>query len=315
MIEARDLVKRFGRRLALGGVSFDAAPGDVVGLIGPNGAGKTTSLRILASLLRPDAGVARVAGRDVALEAEAVRERIGYMPERFGLYDELTLQQYLDFFARVYGLVGAERRRQVEAALDLVDLLPKRGDRCEGLSKGARQRLFLARTLLHGPDVLLLDEPASGLDPQARLDLRALISDLAEQGKAVVLSSHVLSELEQVCTRVAVLEAGRVVFSGGLDELRSGSGGEHRVRVLLVAEEDAARAVALLTALPEAPGRSVGPIDQDGAELGFPVTATPEGVADLHRALVQGGARVFSFEVEAPSLESLFLDLTRGRIA
>lgn len=314
MIEARGLVKRYGRRLALGGVSLDAAPGDVVGLVGPNGAGKTTCLRVLASLLRPDAGSARVAGLDVVRDAEAVRGRIGYMPERFGLYDELTLEQYLDFFARVYGLVGAARRRHVEAALDLVDLLPKRHDRCEGLSKGARQRLFLSRTLLHDPDVLLLDEPASGLDPQARLDLRALLQDLAGRGKTVLLSSHVLSELEQVCSRVVVVEAGRVAFAGSLDDMRDALGGERRVRIRFVDDASAALAVSILEGLPEAPDRSLGPLDQEGSVVALPVTASPEAVADLHRALVTGGARVFTFEVEAPTLEALFLDLTRGEV-
>ncbi len=308
MIVARGLAKRFGSSLALRGVSLDAAPGDVVGLIGPNGAGKTTTIRILASLIPPDTGRAEVAGCDVVEDVEELRRRIGFMPELFGLYDELTIEQYLDFFARVYGFRGRARRRIVEEVLDLVDLAPKREDRCDGLSKGVRQRVYLARTLLHDPQVLLLDEPASGLDPQARIDLRVLLGHLQDQGKTLLVSSHILSELEQVCTRVVVIEAGRVRFAGTMAEV-SETLGEREVSLRLLDEAGALAAEALLVGHARLKANELA---RQGARLSFRLAAPPEEVAELHRELVQAGVSVFSFEVREPSLESLFLDVTRG---
>ncbi len=315
MIEAQGLARRYGRRLALAGVDLAAEPGDVLGLIGPNGAGKTTTIRILASLLRPDAGWARIAGLDVVEQVGAVRAAIGYMPELFGLYDELTVEQYLDVFARVYGFSGRARRAQLDAVLELVDLGAKRRDRCEGLSKGVRQRLYLARTLLHDPPVLLLDEPASGLDPQARIDLRALLGVLRAQGKTILISSHILSELEQVCSRVVVIEGGRLAYAGSIQEVRERLGGERRVRVRLVTPEDAARAAAALAPLVADPEWTLTPPEVEGAELRLRLSASPERVAELHRRLVAAEARVYSFEVEAQTLEALFLDVTRGQVA
>jgi ABC-2 type transport system ATP-binding protein len=308
VILARGLAKRFGSSLALRGVSLDAAPGDVVGLIGPNGAGKTTTIRILASLIPPDTGRAEVAGCDVVEDVEELRRRIGFMPELFGLYDELTIEQYLDFFARVYGSRGRARRRIVDEVLDLVDLAPKREDRCEGLSKGVRQRVYLARTLLHDPQVLLLDEPASGLDPQARIDLRVLLGHLQDQGKTLLVSSHILSELEQVCTRVVVIEAGRVRFAGTMAEV-SETLGEREVSLRLLDEAGARAAEVLLAGHATLEANELA---RHGDRLSFRLSAPPEAVAELHRDLVQAGVSVFSFEVREPSLESLFLDVTQG---
>ena len=310
MIEAYGLAKRFGRRLALRGVDLAAEAGDVLGLIGPNGAGKTTTIRILASLLAPDTGRARVAGCDVVHEVEALRANVGYMPELFGLYDELTVEQYLDFFARVYGFSGRERRRQVEGVLDLVDLNAKRLDRCEGLSKGVRQRLYLARTLLHDPKVLLLDEPASGLDPQARIDLRVLLTHLQQQGKTLLVSSHILSELEQICTRVVVIESGGVRFAGSLSEI-SESLVERRVEVRLLDEAGAESAHALLGGIELVDSDS---LEVSGSQVSFRAGGSESEIADVLGALVGAGVRVFSFEVQKPSLESLFLDVTRGEV-
>ena len=310
MIEARGLAKRYGRRLALGGLDLEAGPGDVVGLIGPNGAGKSTTIRILATLLLPDAGRATVAGLDVVQDAARLRGRVGYMPERFGLYDELSLEQYLDVFARVYGFTGRRRRGVVDQVLELTDLVPKRKDRCEGLSKGVRQRLFLAKTLLHDPQVLLLDEPSSGLDPQARIDLRALLGALREQGKTLLVSSHILSELERLCTRVAVIEGGVVRFAGSLDEAARRLGDRQRIKVRHLDEAAAERTRALL----EQDAR-VGELRREGTLVELALHAPREEVPGLHRALVEAGVPVLAFEVESPDLESLFLEVTRGMIA
>jgi len=309
VIEARGLTKRFGQRLALYDVDLEAQPGDVLGLIGPNGAGKTTTIRILASLILPDTGTARVAGCDVIGDVERLRGAVGYMPELFGLYDELTIEQYLDFFARVYGFSGRTRRAQVDGVLELVDLDRKRKDRCEGLSKGVRQRLFLARTLLHDPDVLLLDEPASGLDPQARIDLRSLLGVLTAQGKTILISSHILAELDRICNRVVVLEGGSVRYAGTLAEATARLQDEQRVRIRVLDAETAARAQALLSDYEGAEDVRV-----DGTELQLRLTVSREAVPALHSHLVQAGIPLFSFEVRVPDLESLFLDVTQGRV-
>ena len=310
MIEARGLAKRYGRRLALAGLDLDAGPGDVVGLIGPNGAGKSTTIRILTTLLLPDAGRATVAGLDVVKDAARLRERVGYMPERFGLYDELSLEQYLDVFARVYGFHARRRAAVVDQVLELTDLSGKRRDRCEGLSKGVRQRLFLAKTLLHDPQVLLLDEPSSGLDPQARIDLRALLQALREQGKTMLVSSHILSELERLCTRVAVIEGGRVRFAGSLDDVTRRLGDRRRIRIRHLDEGAAELARALLEQDPR-----VGELRREGALVELSFRAPREEVPGLHRALVQAEVPLLAFEVEAPDLESLFLEVTRGQVA
>lgn len=314
MIEARGLTKRFGKRLALDGVDLEAEPGDVLGLIGPNGAGKTTTIRILASLLLPDGGSARVGGWDVVHDVARLRGEIGYMPELFGLYDELTVEQYLDFFARVYGFSGRARQRQVEGVLELVDLQGKRNDRCEGLSKGVRQRLFLARTLLHEPRVLLLDEPASGLDPQARIDLRLLLSELQSQGKTLLVSSHILSELEQICTRVVVVEGGRVRYAGAIQEVRDTLHHDRQVRVRLLDGEGAERARALLDGL-QVEGVAISGLRREENDVHLRLAASREQVSELHRRVVEAGIPVFAFEVEQPNLESLFLDVTQGEVS
>ncbi len=310
MIEARGLVKRFGPRLAVRGVDLDAGPGDVLGLIGPNGAGKTTTIRLLASLLAPDAGVARVAGLDVVRDAPRLRAAIGFMPERFGLYDELTIEQYLEFFARVHGFKGKARGAQVDAVLELTDLVHKRADPCEGLSKGVRQRVYLAKTLLHDPAVLLLDEPSSGLDPQARIDLRALLSELAGQGKTILVSSHILTELDLICSRVAVIEGGRVRFAGTLDDVARRRAREHRVRVRALDPAHAARARDLL----EQDERVRDPELAD-RELRLVFCGDAADVPALHRRLVQGDVDVYAFEVQEPSLEDLFMEVTRGEVS
>ncbi len=304
MIEARGLVKRFGPRLAVRGVDLDAGPGDVLGLIGPNGAGKTTTIRILGTLLVPDAGMARVAGLDVVRDAPRLRAAIGFMP------DELTIDQYLEFFARVHGFKGKARRAQVDAVLELTDLTHKRGDPCEGLSKGVRQRVYLAKTLLHDPPVLLLDEPSSGLDPQARIDLRALLSELAGQGKTILVSSHILTELDLICSRVAVIEGGRVRFSGTLDDVARRRAREHRVRVRALDPAHVARARDLLEG-----DERVLDAEVDDRELRLVFCGDAAEVPALHRRLVQGDVEVYAFEVAEPSLEDLFMEVTRGEVS
>jgi ABC-2 type transport system ATP-binding protein len=309
VIEARGLAKRFGDRLVLRGIDLDAARGEVLGLIGPNGAGKTTTIKVLATLVAPDAGRARIDGKDLARDAAAIRGAIGYMPERFGLYDELSLREYLDFYARLHGLAGRSRTTRVERVLELTDLKPKAQDACEGLSKGVRQRLYVAKILLHDPAVLLLDEPASGLDPRARIEFRELLRELASQGKTILVSSHILSELEALSTRVAVVEGGLVRYSGPPRDVEAALSGTLALRVRVLEEPDAAKAAELL-------GREAGVkalrVERD--LIRFELEGPRARVPELHKTLVTAAVPVYSFEVEAPGLEALFLRVTEGKV-
>ncbi|HZV01669.1 MAG TPA: ABC transporter ATP-binding protein [Planctomycetota bacterium] len=309
MIEARALTKRFGDRLAVREIDLVAEKGCVLGLIGPNGAGKTTTIKLLATVVAPDSGTAIVDGIDALEDPAAVRAAVGYMPERFGLYDELTIEEYLEFFARLHGLRGKARALRVSRVLELADLVPKRKDPCDALSKGVRQRLYVAKTLLHDPRVLLLDEPASGLDPRARIEFRELVRELGAQGKTVLISSHILSELEAVCTKVAVIEGGRVRFAGDARDLAAQLG-VLAIKVAFLDEASAARARELIEKEPKA---SALRVERD--VLRFELPADRALVPPLHRALVEAGLPVVSFEVASPGLEQLFLRVTEGTVS
>ncbi len=309
MIEARGLTKRFGDRLALRGIDLVAERGDVLGLIGPNGAGKTTTIKVLASLVAPDSGTAIVDGVDVTVDPHAIRSTVGYMPERFGLYDELTIGEYLEFYARLHGLEPRTRNVRIERVLELSDLKNKRNDACEALSKGVRQRLYVAKTLLHDPRVLLLDEPASGLDPRARIEFRELVRELGSQGKTVLISSHILSELEAVCNKVAVIEGGRVRYQGGARDVATQLGALV-VKVTLLDEPSARKALEVIEKVPAA----VGPrIERDLVR--FELQGERALVPPIHKALVDAGLPVVSFEVASPGLEQLFLRVTEGTVS
>ncbi|MCU0275062.1 MAG: ABC transporter ATP-binding protein, partial [Acidimicrobiales bacterium] len=214
IVTARGLVKRYNGTLALGGLDLDVVAGEIFGLVGPNGAGKTTTLRILATLLVPTAGDAEVAGASIRRDPQEVRRALGYMPDSFGVYDDMKVWEYLDFFGRCHGLPADRRRRMIGDLLELVDLGPKRDTYVATLSRGMQQRLCLAHALVHDPAVLLLDEPASGLDPRARVELRELLRELRTLGKTILISSHILPELEELCTSLAIIDGGRVVAQG-----------------------------------------------------------------------------------------------------
>ena len=311
MIEVHRLVKGFGHQLAIAGLDLEAGPGDVLGLIGPNGAGKSTTLRVLATLEQADAGTVRIAGFDTRTEVEDARRSVGFMPERFGLYDELTVRDALDFFARVLGLESKDRRRRVDALLELCDLHGKASSGCGSLSKGVRQRLYVAKTLLTDPPVLLLDEPASGLDPRARIEFRELLRELASRGKTVMISSHILSELDAICTRAVVVEGGRVRFAGRMSELQSRSRAL-RMRATLLDESD----IAALAALREALERDerISEVASTGAQVMFSFAGERAELVPLLAELVTGGHPLVGFAVEDGGLESLFLEFTEGQI-
>src|SRR5688572_26599293 len=244
IVRATGLVKRYDRTLAVAGLDLDVPQGEIFGLVGPNGAGKTTTLRILATLLAPTAGDAEIAGESVRRNPAAVRRVIGFMPDVFGVYDDMKVWEYLDFFARCYGIPAARRRQMIGDLLELVDLGDKREAYVQGLSRGMQQRLCLAHTLVHDPQVLVLDEPASGLDPRARVELRELLRELRTLGKTILISSHILPELEELCTSVAIVDQGQVLAQGKVADIekRLRYGAVLRIRVLGDADAvDAAR--------------------------------------------------------------------------
>src|SRR5215468_11217616 len=214
MIETRDLTKMYGDLYALNRLTIKLERGDVYGFIGPNGAGKTTTMRILATLLNLTWGEATVCGYSIYNNAKEIRHRIGYMPDFFGVYDDMKVTEYLEFFAAAYRIKGPDRRRKVDQVLDLVDLGYKRDALVTSLSRGMNQRLGLARVLLHDPQVLLLDEPASGLDPRARIELRNLLKELRKMGKTILVSSHILPELADICNKIGIIERGVLLFDG-----------------------------------------------------------------------------------------------------
>jgi ABC-2 type transport system ATP-binding protein len=219
IVETQGLTKRYGPFVALDNLNLTIEPGVVFGFIGPNGAGKTTSMRILATLLDPTAGEARVGGYSVTREPKGVRQVLGYMPDNFGVYDNMKVWEYLDFFASTYGLPRAKRLGLIDDLLALVDLSEKKDGYVEALSRGMKQRLCLARTLVHDPQLLILDEPASGLDPRARVELRALLRQLGALGKTVIVSSHILTEMADICDHVGIIERGRLLAAGPINEL------------------------------------------------------------------------------------------------
>ncbi len=306
-VRVRGLVKRYGRFVAVDHLDLDVPAGAVFGLIGPNGAGKTTTMLSLATLLIPDEGAVAVFGADPVRRPRDVRRLVGWMPDFFGLYDGLTCGEYLDFFAAAYGLRPAARRRRVADLLELVDLSHKRDIDVVGLSRGMQQRLGLARTLVHDPRLLVLDEPASGLDPRARIDLREILLELARQGKTILISSHILSELGELCDRVGIIEAGRMLAQGTLDEIRAASRATTSVVARLLGDE-----AALLAAAQAATAAGALNVQVAGALLRADLDGGQEAAADLLAALVGAGVRVVSYTEQHGGLERLFMSVTEG---
>ena len=310
MITVQGLFKRFGPTEAVRGVDLQIEAGECYGLIGPNGAGKTTTLKALATLIKPDRGVLRVAGIDVVAQPREVRRVLGYMPDIFQSYGDLKVIHYLDYYASMVGLRRQERVKQVEEVLELVDLQPKRHAQVGGLSRGVKQRLCLAKTLLHDPKVLLLDEPASGLDPRARIEIRVLLKVLrGDMGKTIVISSHILEDLEEICDRVAVIEAGRVIAHGEVQDLQDAA--QRGKRYLLETRDELEGVIARLE------GRSevIEQVTREGRRLWLTPAAGVESEAAVLEVLLAEKVQVRSFREETPDLHEVFLELTSGQIS
>lgn len=308
MIETRDLTKKYGELYALDRLSLRLEPGDVYGFIGPNGAGKTTTMRILATLLNPSWGEASVCGYSIYNSSKEIRRCIGYMPDFFGVYDDMKVIEYLEFFAAAYRIRGAERRKKCDQVLELVDLGYKRDALVTSLSRGMTQRLGLARVLLHEPQVLLLDEPASGLDPRARIEMRELLKELRKMKKTIMVSSHILPELADICNKIGIIERGKLLFNGDVESAI------RQVRyktVYFVAvqdnrNEEAARS---LNQFPEL--ESVNIVDE-GKQIKVTIR---DGVPDagfVADRLIEQKFRLKTFREEEPNLEDVFMRITKG---
>ena len=302
-VEVRDLRRAFGEVVAVRGISFDIERGQVLGFIGANGSGKTTTMRIMATLDMADAGRVRIGGHDVMEHPAKVRRLLGWMPDSYGAYPAVTVHEYLDFHARACGFRGAARRRQVDELMEFTDLRDLAERPMDSLSKGMGQRLCLGRALLHDPEVLLLDEPAAGLDPKARIDFKRLVRLLAEDGKTLFISSHILSELEEMCDALLFIDEGRVVHHGSSQSLKESPEGGSLVEVRVVGDVAPLREWALLR-----PGVEITDSVRNGLRLRLSATA-PAEVASVLTALVQAGIPVVEFRHEGRRLEDAFVDV------
>ena len=309
MIETRDLTKKYGELFAVKSLNLKLDKGDVFGFIGPNGAGKTTTMRILATLLNPSWGEAYVCGQSIYTNPKEIRRSIGYMPDFFGVYDDMKVIEYLEFFAACYRIKGTARRKICDDVLELVDLGYKRDAFVTSLSRGMTQRLGLARVLLHDPQVLLLDEPASGLDPRARIEIRGLLKELRGMGKTIMVSSHILPELADICNKVGIIERGELLVNSDVADVMRQVRSSIVLKIQVVGGTEATDAAAKLLGQHE----SVEKIDvsPDG-ELSVVLKPEVEDYSELPTILVTSGLKLKAFKTEEINLETAFMELTKG---
>jgi ABC-2 type transport system ATP-binding protein len=306
-IELRRLNRVFDQTHAVNDVSFEVYAGEVFGYIGPNGAGKTTSMRILATLDEPTSGDAFVDGFSVVEDPDRVRRRLGFMPDYFGTYQNVNVLEYLDFFARAYGLVGRERINAIGDVMEFTQLDTLAQKPIDGLSKGMKQRLCLGRTMIHNPSVLILDEPAAGLDPRARIELRDMISRLAAAGKAILISSHILTELAEISDRVAIIEQGRILAVGSVAEISAGVQTRSMVRVRVL--HDSERLHGWLQRRED-----IADVKVENELFTFTHAGDRKSEAALLKTMIEAEFAVIEFGVRHKSLEDVFLDVTEGRV-
>jgi ABC-2 type transport system ATP-binding protein len=313
MIETINLTKKYGELVALNNLNLAINQGDCFGFIGPNGAGKTTTIKILATLLKPTWGEARIDGKVIGYQNPQIRPIVGYVPDFMGSYDDMVVTEYLEFFAACYNIHGKQRDQVVRDVLALTDLNYKANSEVNGLSRGMQQRLSIARVLLHDPKVLLLDEPASGLDPRARIEIRELLKELRRMGKTIIISSHILHELAELCNTVGIIEQGSLIFSGHVTEIMAKARMGYVVHITLDGREE--KAADLLRRV-----RGVKQVDltQNNGVKRIDVVIDPESglpISDLPSRLIAEGFRLTSMQEEQVNLETAFMRLTKGLVA
>ncbi|MBL8153303.1 MAG: ABC transporter ATP-binding protein [Anaerolineae bacterium] len=312
IIETKDLKKRYGKFEAVNSLSLHVPAGSIYGFVGPNGAGKTTTMRMLTTLTRPTSGEAWVAGHSVIQEPRAVRRAIGYMPDEFGVYDDMRVWEYLDFFAACYDIPENNRRKLIDDLLELVDLAHRRDDMVDKLSRGMKQRLSLARTLAHDPSVLILDEPASGLDPRARVEIRELLVELAKMGKTIFFSSHILADVSEICTHIGIIEGGKMVAQGSMDEMRAQLMPHREIIVTVRDQETAERVKTLVATLPGVLDVQFLEPKSGRSRVRIDFTGDDEGIAAINQALTGAQIAILGFTEETKDLEAMFMRVTKG---
>lgn len=307
IVQTVKLTKRYNSFLALKGLDLSIEERDIFGFIGPNGAGKTTTIRILATLLAPTAGQAYIDGINVHQHPYEVKKILGFMPDSFGVYDGMRLREYLDFFGAAYKIPSKKRKRIIDDVLELTDLTGRADDFVSAFSRGMKQRCCLAKTLIHDPKVLLLDEPASGLDPRARIEMRELLKTLRDMGKTVLISSHILSELGDMCNKIGIIERGQLLAFGNYREILGQIRQQRQVRMQVL--DGADKAAATLEA-----AQGVLNVERSGNEFQFETTLAADQLSGLLSSLVRDGVRVLFFAEHEGTLEDVFLHVTKGGV-
>jgi len=305
MLKITNLVKKYGRFTAVDNLCMKIEEGHIFGFVGANGAGKTTTMKIIAGLLQPTSGEVLVDGIDISTKPRLVKRKIGYMPDFFGVYDDLKVDEYMDFYAGIYGIPYRERKVITNQLLELVDLTHKRDSYVDSLSRGMKQRLCLARSLIHNPSLLVLDEPASGLDPRARIEMKGILRELKGMGKTVLISSHILSELSEMCTSIGIISQGKMVACGTVEDIMDKLSHAGRIRIKVREKMD--ETVKLLQEQP-----SIGKIDINGNSIEASFKGDERVLSEILKRLVINEIPVVSFTETGESLESVFMQLTEG---
>lgn len=306
-VKIENLWIKYGKFSAVKGISFEIPKGEVFGYIGPNGAGKSSTIKALATLVKPYSGSLSIGKIDVVENPSLIRQKIGYLPDFFGVYEDLSVKEYLHFFAAAYQIPMSGRVQSINDVLELTDLDTKIDTRVDDLSRGMKQRLGLARLLLHDPDLLLLDEPASGLDPRARIEMRELLKELRKMGKTIIISSHILSELGELCTRIGIIEQGEMVAEGSLEEIYVKLSIKRLIHAQITnINSEMIRNIERLN--------GVAGIEKDIDRIAISINEKVLSIENLHREICKLGAEIYMFQPEAMDMESAFMKLTTGKV-
>lgn len=303
MLVIKNLEKSYGNFKALNGLNLEIKKGEIFGFIGPNGAGKSTTMKIISGLLSPDSGEVYVDGIDAIKNNKALKDKIGYMPDFFGVYDNLKAIEYLEFYASIYGIIGEDARKLSMDLLELVNLKDKADAYVDGLSRGMKQRLCLARCLVHNPELLILDEPASGMDPRARYEMKGILRNLKDMGKTIIVSSHILPELVEVCTNIGIVKGGTIVCQGTVDEIMTRAAGASPIVFTVMDKEE--EAIKILKELP-----NISDIKVDGNKITASVSGDDIEVCNVLKALVLKDIPVLNYSRSVGNLEDVFIQIT-----
>lgn len=305
MPEIYELNKKYGKFTALDSLSMNITENSIFGFVGPNGAGKTTTMKIMAGLLKADSGSIFVNGEDILKNPKSIREKIGYMPDFFGVYDDLKVSEYMDFYAGMYYIPYADRPELIDNLLEIVDLSNKKDSYVDGLSRGMKQRLCLARSLIHDPDLLILDEPASGLDPRARVEMKEILKRLREMGKTIIISSHILPELAEMCSEVGIIDQGKLVTQGTVNDIMNRLQKKRVVRI-----KTSSAVEQLIRILKEQ--ASVKDITENADNIEFVFEGKNDDLTSILRNVIMNGIPIYSFSENEGNLEEIFMTVTGG---